>query len=87
MSAPIGFMGMLYWFLTGINYDARADIRWKRIREIECILIFDVHRRIHRKRQEQGVKVRHKHWRWVIFVFYFVVALIVCLHKHCIIEF
>ena len=82
LSSFIGLVGTLYWFLTGINYQARSDIRWERIHEIEKSLGFNVHRWMHQERQKRGTPIRHKHWRWVIFIFYGVTAVIVCLHKH-----
>ena len=82
LSCGVGLLGMFYWYCTGINHQVRADIRWERIRQIECCFRFDVHRRIHNKRQLYGIKLRHRSWRRIITLFYILAAVIVCVSKY-----
>lgn len=79
LTCLFGILGMFYWYFSARNYQARSDIRWERIREIEDELDFDAHRRIHRMRQQRGIKMRHRHWRLVIFIVYLIFAVIILL--------
>ena len=86
LTCGLGFVGVTYWFPVGLNFQHRSDIRWKRIREIEKELCYEVHLRIYQKRTQSSKlwhKIRHRHWRLVVWIIYVVAAGYVLFDKYC----
>ena len=70
-----GSMLMVHWFFSSKRNEDRSGIRFSRIREIEQILGFDSHLRIHRKRDKSVLKgQRLRSW---MFGLYLVIAFFV----------
>lgn len=79
LTCALGWIGIAYWYFTGLNFQHRLDIRWKRIHEIEHILGYDAHLRLLKERQK-CCRPRHKHWRCIIFGIYTPLTITVFFH-------
>lgn len=70
-----GLTLMTFWYVSSHICKRRFEIRFSRIREIECTLGFDSHLRYHRESASRIVK--HQRLRRLMFIVYIVIALLV----------